>query len=74
VIICMKFKKVWYLDSAKKHPPLKFLDLKSVMDWSVSCRFCSQKFNILVFPIGITDHAEPLVQYLIGFDDKNSIS
>jgi hypothetical protein len=21
VIICMKFKKVWYLDSAKQHPP-----------------------------------------------------
>jgi hypothetical protein len=24
VIICMKFKEVWYLDSAKQHPPLKF--------------------------------------------------
>jgi hypothetical protein len=24
VIICMKFKVVWYLDSAKQHPPLKF--------------------------------------------------
>jgi hypothetical protein len=23
VIICMKFKKVWYLDSAKQHPLLK---------------------------------------------------
>jgi hypothetical protein len=22
VIICMKFKEVWYLDSAKQHPPL----------------------------------------------------
>jgi hypothetical protein len=24
LIICMKFKEVWYLDSAKQHPPLKF--------------------------------------------------
>jgi hypothetical protein len=24
VIICMKFKEVWYLDSAKQHPLLKF--------------------------------------------------
>ena len=61
VIICMKFKEVWYLDSAKQHPPLKFSDLKPVVDWSVSCRFCSQKFNFLVFLIGIADHAGPLV-------------
>ena len=61
VIICMKFKEVWYLDSAKQHPPLKFSDLKPVVDWSVSCRFCSQKFNLLVFLIGIADHAGPLV-------------
>jgi hypothetical protein len=64
VILCMKFKEVWYLDSAKQHPPLKFSDLKPVVDSSVSCRFCSQKFNLLVFLIGIADHAGPLVQYL----------
>jgi hypothetical protein len=63
VIICMKFKEVWYLDSAKQHPPLKFLDLQNVLNWSVSFRFCSQKFNLLVFLIGIADHAGPLVQY-----------
>jgi hypothetical protein len=57
VIICMKFKEVWYLDSAKQHPPLKFSILKPVVNWSVSCRFCSQKFNLLVFLIGIADHA-----------------
>jgi hypothetical protein len=74
MIICMKFKEVWYLDSAKQHPPLKFLDLKSVVDWSVSYRFCSQKFNLLVFIIGISDHAGPLVQYIVGFIHKNSIS
>ena len=61
VIICMKFKEVWYLDSAKQHPPLKFSDLKPVVDWSVSCRFCSQKFNLLVFLISIAYHALPLV-------------
>jgi prepilin signal peptidase PulO-like enzyme (type II secretory pathway) len=49
VIMCMKFKEVWYLDSAKQHPPLKFLDLQPVLNWLVSCRFCSQKFNLLVF-------------------------
>jgi hypothetical protein len=27
VIICMNFKEVWYLDSAKQHPPLKFSNL-----------------------------------------------
>jgi hypothetical protein len=43
VIICMKFKEVMYLDSAKQHPPLKFSNVKPVVDWSVSCRFCSQK-------------------------------
>jgi hypothetical protein len=64
VIICMKFKKVWYLDFAKQHPPLKFPDLQPILNWSVSCRFCSQKFNHLVFLIGIADHAGPLVQYL----------
>jgi hypothetical protein len=64
MIICMKFKEVWYLDSAKQHPPLKLSDLKPAADWSVSYRFCSQKFNVLVFLIGIADHAGPLVQYL----------
>jgi hypothetical protein len=34
------------------------------VDWLVSCKFCSQKFNLLVFIIGIADHAGPLVQYL----------
>jgi hypothetical protein len=63
VIICMKSKEVWYLDSAKQHPPLKFPDLKPVVDW-LSCRFCSQKFNLLVFLICIADHAGPLMQYL----------
>jgi hypothetical protein len=64
VIICMKFKEIWYLDSAKQYPPLKFPDLQPVMNLSVSCRFCSQKFNLLVFLIGIADHAGPLVLYL----------
>jgi hypothetical protein len=27
--------------------------------------FCSQKFNLLVFLIGIADHAGPLVQYFL---------
>jgi hypothetical protein len=63
VIICMKFKEVWYLDSAKQHSPLKFPDLQTVLNWSVSCRFCSQKFNFLVFLIGIADHAGPLVMH-----------
>jgi hypothetical protein len=65
VIICMKFKKVWYLDSAKQHPPLKFPNLQPILNWSVSCRFCSQKFNLLVFLIVIADHAGPLVQYFL---------
>jgi hypothetical protein len=65
VIICMKFKEVWYLDSAKQHPLLKFPDLQNVLNWSVSCRFCSQKFNLLAFLIGITDRAGPLVQYFL---------
>jgi hypothetical protein len=69
VIICMKFKEVWYLDSAKQHPPLKFPD----QNWSVSCRFCSQKFNLLVFLIGISDHAGPLVQYFL-FTKNQSLS
>jgi hypothetical protein len=64
VIVCMKFKEVWYLDSAKQHPPIKFPELQLVLNWSVSCRFCSQKFNILVSLIGSADHAAPLVQYL----------
>jgi hypothetical protein len=28
LIICMKFKDVWYLDSAKQHPTQKFTDVK----------------------------------------------
>jgi hypothetical protein len=32
VIICMMFKEVWYLDSAKQHPPLKFPDLQPVLN------------------------------------------
>jgi Ulp1 family protease len=32
MIICMKFKEVWYLDSSKQHPPLKFLDLQNVLN------------------------------------------
>jgi hypothetical protein len=70
MIICMKFKEVWYLDYAKQHLPLKFSDLKPVVDWLVSCRFCSRKFNVFVFLIGIADHAGPLVQYLLGFVHK----
>jgi hypothetical protein len=31
VIIYMKFKEVWYLDSTKQHPPVKFPDLQSVL-------------------------------------------
>jgi hypothetical protein len=49
VIICMKLKEVWYLDYAKQHPPLKFPDLQNVLNWSVSCRFCSQKIQSLSF-------------------------
>jgi hypothetical protein len=63
-LVCMKFKEVWYLDSAKQHPLLKFPDLQPVLNWSVSYRFCSQKFNFLVFLIGIADYARPLLQYL----------
>jgi type II secretory pathway component PulF len=73
VIICMKFKEVWYLDSAKQHPLLKFPDLQHVLNWSVSCRFCSQKLNLLVFLIGIADHAVPLVQYFL-FTKNQSLS
>jgi hypothetical protein len=73
VIICMKFKEVWYLDSAKQHPPLKFPNLKPVVDRSISCRFCSQKFNLLVFLIGIANHAGPCTVF-VGFVYKNSIS
>jgi hypothetical protein len=32
VIICMKFKEIWYLDSVKQHPPLKFPDLQPVLN------------------------------------------
>jgi hypothetical protein len=64
MIICMKFKEVWYLDFAKQHPPLKFPDLQNVLNGSVSCRFCSQKFNLLVLLSGIADHVWPLVKYL----------
>jgi hypothetical protein len=63
VYVCMKFTEVWYLDSAKQHPPLKFPDLQNVLNWLVSCRFCSQKFNLLMFLIGIADHAGPLVMH-----------
>jgi hypothetical protein len=69
----MKFKEVWYLDSAKQHPPLKFPDLQNVLNWSVSWRLCSQKFNLLVFLIGIADHAGPLVQYFL-FTKNQSLS
>jgi hypothetical protein len=61
----MKFKEVWYLDSTKQHPPIKFPDLQKVLNWLVSYRFCSQKFNLLVLLIGIADHAWPLVQYFL---------
>jgi hypothetical protein len=61
MIVCMKFKEVWCLDSAKQHPLLKFPDLQPILNWSVSCRFYSQNFNLLVFLIGIADHAGPLV-------------
>jgi hypothetical protein len=64
VIICMKFKEVWYLDSAKQ---------QNVLNWSVSCRFCSQKFNLLVFLIGIANHIGPLVQYFL-FAKNQSLS
>jgi hypothetical protein len=56
----MKFTEVWYLDSAKQHPSLKFTDLQNVLNWAVS-----QKFNLLGFLIGIADHAGPLVQYFL---------
>jgi hypothetical protein len=59
--VCIKVTEIWYLDSVKQHPPLKFPDLQNVLNWSVSCRFCSQKLNLLVFLIGIADHAGPLV-------------
>jgi hypothetical protein len=65
VTICMKFKEVWYLDYAKQHPLLKFPYLQNVLNWSISCRFCSQKFNLLVFLIGIADHVGPLVMHRI---------
>jgi hypothetical protein len=65
MITCMKFKEVWYLDSARQHPPLKFPDLQNVLNLLVSCRFCSQKFNLLMFLIGIVDCAGPLVQYFL---------
>jgi hypothetical protein len=67
----MKFTEVWYLDFAKQHPALKFPDLQNVLNWSVSCRFCSQKFNLLVFLIGIVDHAGPLVQYFLFIKNQS---
>jgi hypothetical protein len=73
VIICMKLKEVSYLDSAKQHPPLKFPNLQNVLNWSVSCSFCSQKFNLLVFLIGIVDRAGPLVQHFL-FSKNQSLS
>jgi hypothetical protein len=73
VIIYIWFKEVWYLDSVKQHPPLKFPDLQNVLNWSISCRFCSQKFNLLVFLIGIADRAGPLVQYFL-FTKNQSLS
>jgi hypothetical protein len=72
VYVRMKFTEVWYLDSAKQHLPLKFPDLQNLLNWSVSCRFCSQKFNLLVFLNGIVDHAGPLVQYF--FKKKINLS
>jgi hypothetical protein len=62
MIICMQFKDVRYLDSAKKHLAWKFQDIRAVVDWSLSCRLCSQKFNLLVFLIGIADHAGVLIK------------
>jgi hypothetical protein len=32
LIICMKLKEVWYVDSSKQYPARKFTDLKSVVD------------------------------------------
>jgi hypothetical protein len=32
VYVYMKFTEVWYLDSAKQHPPLKFADLQTVFE------------------------------------------
>jgi hypothetical protein len=32
VIMCMKFREVWYLDFAKQHPPLKYPDLQPVLN------------------------------------------
>jgi hypothetical protein len=61
VIICMKFKEVWFLYSAKQHPLLKFPELQNVLNWLVSCRFCSQKFNLLVILIGIANHVGHLL-------------
>jgi hypothetical protein len=65
MIICMMFKEVWYLDSTKQHPSPKFPDLQLLLNWSVSYWFCSQKITLLVFLIGIADHAGPLVQYFL---------
>jgi hypothetical protein len=69
----MKFTEVWYLYSSKQHPPLRFPDLQNVLNWPVSCRFCSQKFNLLVFLIGIADHGRPFVQYFL-FTKNQSLS
>jgi hypothetical protein len=69
--VCIKVTEIWYLDSVKQHPPLKFPDLQNVLNWSVSCRFCSQKLNLLVFLIGIADHAGPWYSIFVH---KKSIS
>jgi hypothetical protein len=39
LIICMKFKEVWYLDYSKLHPALKFTNLKAVVEWSLFIGF-----------------------------------
>jgi hypothetical protein len=53
VIICMKFKEIWYLDSAKQHPPLKFSDLKPVVDWSVSKESYQRQSMSAHVPVGM---------------------
>jgi hypothetical protein len=74
LIISMKFKEVWYLDSAKQHLPLMLPDPEPVLNWSVSCRFCSQKIYLLVFLIGIANHVGPLVHFLFTKIQSLSVS
>jgi hypothetical protein len=62
VIISMKYKEVWYLDSAKLFPGRKFTDVRHIVNWSVYCRFCSRNIDLLLFLIGIADHAGPLMR------------